>query len=190
MIKFTILVATLLTTMQMMAKPNNSDDLIDFGESGCGSCDWFVVVDGVMGGRSTGELASKGDSVVFRGEVSLENQGGFSSIRTPDARYDLSLYRSLVIRYRTIGQSFALTLKNDREYFKPKYQFVLASTEGAWSVKEVEFNEFEKVRLGETVGGSPTLDDLRDVIRLGIISRDKVAGKFELEVDYIQFNRI
>ena len=43
---------------------------------------WQVVNDGVMGGRSYGNLTRSGDSeALFSGNLSLENNGGFSSIR-------------------------------------------------------------------------------------------------------------
>ena len=43
---------------------------------------WYVVDDGVMGGRSKGKLKiENGDTGVFSGKISLENYGGFSSIR-------------------------------------------------------------------------------------------------------------
>ncbi len=41
------------------------------------------VNDGVMGGLSKGDPAvSKQQKLVFKGGISLENNGGFSSIRT------------------------------------------------------------------------------------------------------------
>ena len=44
---------------------------------------WRVVVDGVMGGRSTGRVASNEPGILrFSGDLSLENNGGFSQIRT------------------------------------------------------------------------------------------------------------
>ena len=43
---------------------------------------WYVVDDGVMGGRSKGKLKIENDDTgVFSGKISLENYGGFSSIR-------------------------------------------------------------------------------------------------------------
>ena len=46
---------------------------------------WYVVVDGVMGGESTGNFEiDEGGYGLFEGEISLANNGGFSSIR-----YDL-----------------------------------------------------------------------------------------------------
>ena len=54
---------------------------IDFGKKKDGR-NWQVVNDGVMGGLSEGEAQLTDDSVVFKGNVSLDNNGGFSSLRS------------------------------------------------------------------------------------------------------------
>jgi hypothetical protein len=43
---------------------------------------WVIVDDVVMGGKSSGEFTLNKDGVAeFKGKVSLENNGGFSSVR-------------------------------------------------------------------------------------------------------------
>ena len=44
---------------------------------------WNVTNDTVMGGVSSGELAWSDAVMVFTGELSLDNNGGFASIRSP-----------------------------------------------------------------------------------------------------------
>ena len=44
---------------------------------------WSVVNDTVMGGVSTGRLAWQDGALVFTGELSLDNNGGFASVRSP-----------------------------------------------------------------------------------------------------------
>ena len=44
---------------------------------------WRVVNDGVMGGLSTSRVSRSGDALRFAGEISLQNNGGFASIRRP-----------------------------------------------------------------------------------------------------------
>lgn len=160
---------------------------IDFGDA-CGACDWFVVVDGVMGGRSTGSLATQASSVVLSGTISLANRGGFSSIRTPYGRYDLSGFETVEIRYRSIGQSFAFTLNNFRRFYRPKFKHVLPVSNGEWRTAKLSLSDFKKVRLSQPLDESPSKEELAKIIRLGLISNDKQAGEFELEVDYIEFN--
>ena len=44
---------------------------------------WSVVNDTVMGGVSTGQLAWQDGASVFTGELSLDDNGGFASVRSP-----------------------------------------------------------------------------------------------------------
>lgn len=44
---------------------------------------WSVVNDTVMGGVSTGQLAMEDGLMIFSGVLSLDNNGGFASVRSP-----------------------------------------------------------------------------------------------------------
>lgn len=44
---------------------------------------WSVVNDTVMGGVSSGQLAMEDGLMIFSGELSLDNKGGFASVRSP-----------------------------------------------------------------------------------------------------------
>ncbi|RBP51702.1 CIA30 family protein [Arenicella xantha] len=158
----------------------------DFGAEQ-GVLDWRPVFDQVMGGESTGQLTVSADHLQFSGLVSLQNNGGFASLRSPTADYDLSKFQMVTIRYRASGQSFALTLNQHAEYFKPRFKAVLPHRDGEWHTDTIAFDEFMEVRLGERLAGRLTEQALRHTIRVGLISNDKVAGQFELDVDYIEF---
>jgi hypothetical protein len=81
--------------------PSDKPLSYDFGKDA--GNDWRVIVDGVMGGLSTGNVAVLENSMVFTGSISLENNGGFSSLRAPFGKYDLSDYSAVEIRYHTHG---------------------------------------------------------------------------------------
>ena len=84
---------------------NATQSLFDFaGSSDIGK--WRVVVDGVMGGRSTGQIERQQNSLVFTGETSLENNGGFSSIRAPVPAGSLAGYDSLRVRVKGDGRTW------------------------------------------------------------------------------------
>ncbi|CAB4897852.1 unannotated protein [freshwater metagenome] len=52
---------------------------------------WRVTNDTVMGGVSSGELAWSDGVLVFAGELSLDNNGGFASIRSPAIKPQVAL---------------------------------------------------------------------------------------------------
>ncbi len=165
---------------------NSSMYMIDFGTS-CDTCDWFVVVDGVMGGRSKGTVVETEDSVVFTGEISLENNGGFASYRSAYGEYDLSKFTEVEIRYKSTGQNFAFTLNNYQRFYKPSFKHELPVTNGMWREIKLPLRNFKKYRLGNQLSGNPSEEELASIIRLGLISNDEKASAFIIEIDYIRF---
>lgn len=74
--------------------------------------DWQIINDGVMGGKSTAAITSKGkDSAVFSGRVSLENSGGFASVRYNFQRLDMTAYKHFVLRLCGDGKRYQLRVR-------------------------------------------------------------------------------
>lgn len=159
---------------------------IDFGAS-CTDCDWYIVLDGVMGGRSDGTVTETAESIIFKGAISLENNGGFASYRSPYKSYDLSPFKEVHIRYKSTGQNFAFTLANYRRFYEPNFKASLPVTNGEWKEVVLLLASFKKYRLGNLLSGNPSSEELANVIRLGLISNDKKASDFRMEIDYIRF---
>ena len=68
--------------LSQVTVPVEKNVLVDFGDKQ-NSSGWNVVNDGVMGGRSVGKVRLTDDGVMnFSGTLSLDNNGGFSSIRS------------------------------------------------------------------------------------------------------------
>ena len=86
---------------------NYKNDRIDFGET-TGGQDWMIVNDTVMGGLSNSEMTLTQNSLVFKGELSLKNNGGFASIRSSNQKFDLSKYKIARIKFRSNDREFAL----------------------------------------------------------------------------------
>lgn len=159
---------------------------IDFGQKN-DIQNWLVANDGVMGGLSEGNIQWKDESLLFRGTVSLENNGGFSSIRSPYSDMDLSGYETVEVRYRSKGQSMGLTLNLDQRFYIPNFKTILETTDGEWKTVTVPLLDFKQYQVGRPTGASAAKEDLAEVIRLGIITNDKAPTAFALEVDYVSF---
>ncbi len=85
----------------------------DFGKQG-DTENWNIINDGVMGGLSKGHITTTDSTIMFYGTISLQNDGGFTSYKSPFGSYDLSEIQTISIRYRSTGQGIGLTLENDR----------------------------------------------------------------------------
>lgn len=181
-----ILVVLLTTTMPTVSS-KESQSSFSFGDSDCGGCGWFVVVDGVMGGLSTGTIESSETGLALSGSISLANNGGFSSIRTTYQRFDLSNSSEVFIRYRSKGQKFALTLNNYRRFWQPQFKAFLPETNGEWVEQIIPYGSFKKMRFDSVLGDGPTEKELANIIRLGLISNDKKEGQFAFEISRLEF---
>ncbi|MEL7533357.1 MAG: CIA30 family protein [Bacteroidota bacterium] len=159
---------------------------IDFGKDKSGQS-WRVINDGVMGGLSQAQARLTGNSVLYRGEISLDNNGGFSSFRSPYARFDFSDFETVTIRFKSQGPTFGFTLETSSYFYQPYYKAVLQSESKDWQTLTVKLTDFKQYQLGRPSGERLAAAYLSKIIRIGFINHDKVAKPFELEIDYILF---
>lgn len=159
---------------------------IDFGQKKDGR-NWRVVNDGVMGGLSEGSAELTENSILFKGKVSLDNNGGFSSLRSNFSKKDLSEYTQVKLRYRSEGISLAMTLSVSRRWYIPNYKTSLASTKGEWKTITLNLKDFRKHYIGKPMDETLDKEAMKEIIRYGFITDEKKYGKFEFEIDYLEF---
>jgi hypothetical protein len=102
--------------------------------------DWKVVVDGVMGGRSSGNFSLNSDgNGVFEGTISLENNGGFSSVRYKFKKIETEGYSKAVLKIKGDGKNYQFRVKsNSGDY----YSFIIPfETSGEWQEIEIPLKE-------------------------------------------------
>jgi NADH dehydrogenase [ubiquinone] 1 alpha subcomplex assembly factor 1 len=146
---------------------------------------WTPVNDVVMGGmsRSAFELAAPGIAR-FRGSVSLENSGGFASVRTAPRRWNSSGASAFVLRVLGDGRAYKFTLRTDDGFDGVQYQSRFTPPAGEWQETRLPVASFAATFRGRIVPGSAPLDPDR-VRALGLMISDRQAGPFELLVDWI-----
>lgn len=176
------MIFTLLLKLIVVSTPND----LNFGSSAAGQ-DWRAVNDGVMGGRSQGVLQLKEEGLHFTGNISLENNGGFASIRSTEQEWDLSGVDTISLKYRNSGLPFALSLYDSRLFYEPNYRYSLPLTGGDWNVIHLPLDDFRQYRLGRPTGGDFPAAVRSEIIRLGFINAGQEPGTFLLEVSYIHF---
>lgn len=170
----------------MVLNPIVSPLLFDFGSKAEGD-KWYVVNDGVMGGLSASGVDVTDNGILFKGVVSLENNGGFASLRSPYGQLDLSTYRKVTIRYKASGQVPALSFDKDRRFYIPYYKMPLNNVSDEWTTETHELLEINEYYLGQPTGKKLSRQQLSSIIRMGFLVSNKKAGAFELQVDYIKF---
>lgn len=163
----------------------NSFANIDFGTKKQGA-DWYVINDTVMGGRSASQITIEKDALKFTGNVSLENNGGFVSLRAPFGTYDLTSYSTVSIQYKSPTHSFAMMMETDELWYVPYFKQGLPLAD-EYTTITLQLADFEAYRIGQPTGELLTQSRKNEIIRLGFINNDKTTGHFELSIKEIQF---
>ena len=144
---------------------------------------WGVVDDGVMGGRSQGYLSLKDEIATFRGYLSLQNNGGFSSIRAY-LPYDYSNYDTFIVRVKGDGREYNFRVRSDENSWA-SYSHSFSTNKDIWTEVELNVNDFYPTYRGYSVTNLPGLSNVM-VREIGIMLSDKKAGNFNLEIDWIK----
>lgn len=150
---------------------------------------WYVINDTVMGGVSESEVVDLEDgSVLFRGFLSLDNNGGFVSTRTLEQPTDWTHNSGIQLRVRGDGRSYIATIRTrykplGKVYYRQTFQTV-ADEE---STINLPFEGFEPYAYGRRLYQAPKLTKLLDQIgSAGVMLADKQAGRFQLQIMNLQ----
>lgn len=157
--------------------------LIDFSTQSAG--EWVVVNDGVMGGMSSSAIRPSGDGTsVFEGNLSLDNNGGFASVRTAVPEGSLAGFNRLVIRVRGDGKRYQMRLRMSAAFDGIAYRANFEPAAGEWVSVEIPLSEFEPSYRGYRPRNAEPLDPSR-VRQIGVMLTDKQEGPFRLEIAWI-----
>ncbi|MEO9494721.1 CIA30 family protein [Vibrio splendidus] len=146
---------------------------------------WTVTNDDVMGGISTGELIYLNNMSRFRGELSLENNGGFSSVKrsieSPAHEID-----SAELIFVGDGRTYQLRFTTWKEGNRVQYKHDFDTIKGERLNKVFHFNDFQAVFRGRLLSDAPELK-AQDIKQIGFLIADKQPLPFELNLIQIQF---
>ena len=150
---------------------------------------WRSVDDVVMGGvsQSTFSVASEGVGV-FSGELSLENSGGFASVRRTVDDVDFSGAEAIALRIKGDGRPYQLRLQTDVTNDGISYRQAFETQAEEWIEVRLPIADFEPVFRGELVEDTPELA-LGEIKQIGFLLADKQPGAFRLEINWMQAER-
>jgi len=145
--------------------------------------DWYILDDGVMGGRSDGNFIISDEGFgMFYGKVSLENNGGFSSVRYSCGELNLKGKSGFKLRIKGDGKNYQFRVKENRNDY---HSFVCTvSTTGEWETIEIPLEDMYASWRGRKVN-IPNLSDSQ-IEELGILIGNKKAESFKLIIDKIE----
>ena len=150
---------------------------------------WQVVNDDVMGGISSSQVdVATNGTMTFAGTVSLENNGGFASVRSLPARHDLTGHDAFVVRARGDGNRYRLTVRTGRSFDSAIYQASFTTQAGEWQEHRLAFKDFVPSFRGRVLSGEPPLNPAQ-IASVGFLISDKQSGPFRLEVAWVKAGR-
>ena len=146
---------------------------------------WTATNDNIMGGISTGGLVYEGETSQFKGELSLENNGGFSSINRSIESLGSEM-DSVELTFVGDGRSYQLRLTTWIDGNRTNYKHNFETIKGEQLKKVFQLTDFQAVFRGRLLSGAPRLK-AQDIKQLGFLIADKQPLPFELNLIQVQF---
>ena len=145
---------------------------------------WRIVNDGVMGGLSSSKVFVDGDSkIIFSGNVSLENNGGFASLRSSIKEYNFENFLGIEIKGN--GKLYSISMKETTYFNGYFYTSSFETKKDEWIVVQIPFNEFKLYYYGKETNSNKKLL-LNNIKEVSLLIGDKQEGSFNTEIDYIK----
>jgi NADH dehydrogenase [ubiquinone] 1 alpha subcomplex assembly factor 1 len=150
---------------------------------------WQAVNDGVMGGVSDGrfEITDAG-TLEFSGTLSLENNGGFASVRTKPTELDIEAGDTIVVRAKGDGREYVLNLYTKSRRMAFSYRAPLPTTKDEWTEVRVPLEDFIPTAFGRRVQGMGPVEPSQ-INGLGFMLSDKKPGAFQMQVEWVKVLR-
>jgi monofunctional biosynthetic peptidoglycan transglycosylase len=151
--------------------------------------EWQAVNDGVMGGISEGTFRiTDKRTMEFFGNLSLENNGGFASVRTKARKLGLEKGDTLVAKVRGDGRQYMLNLYLNKPLIAFSYRATIQTSKDEWIEVKIPLTKFEATSFGRVVKDAGSVK-AEEVNSLGFMLSDKKAGPFRLEVESVRVER-
>ncbi len=151
--------------------------IFDFSNAEDDLSAWGALDDVVMGGVSQGRLFKQAEQAVFAGNVSTNNSGGFSSVRTRNFEppFNFVQWRGLRLRVKGDGQRYKFILRNSDGWDSPAYIFGFNTHENVWMDVEVPFGALMPTFRARSVPNASAFDPAK------VYSFQLMLSKFEID---------
>lgn len=155
--------------------------LYDFNSNST-KTDWQIVDDVVMGGRSDGGFSiNEAGHGIFQGKVSLENNGGFSSLRH-SLNAKVGNRTKVKLTLKGDGKAYQFRIKssyNDRHSYISEFQ-----TTGEWQEIEISLSSMYPAFRGRKLEIPNFNSD--QISELAFLIGNKKPETFRLEISKIE----
>jgi len=143
----------------------------------------------VMGGVSDGQFRITSENTLeFFGTLSLENNGGFASVRTKPTVFAIQAGDTIIVRVKGDGREYVLNLYTKSRRMAFSYRAPLPTMKDEWTEVKVPLADFIPTSFGRRVQGmGPVEPD--QINGLGFMLADKKPGSFQMQVEWMKVER-
>lgn len=120
----------------------------------------------------------------FSGTLSLENNGGFASVRSKPRNLDIKAGDAIEVRVQGDGRAYVLNLYTKSRRMAFSYRAPLPTVQGEWTEVSVPLAEFIPTAFGRRVQGMGPVQPA-EITGLGFMLSDKKPGPFKLEIESV-----
>lgn len=147
---------------------------------------WRIFNDAVMGGLSSSTVSINNEGkILFSGNVSLDNNGGFASLRSPIDNYNFEEYSGIEIRIKGDGKKYSISMKETAYFTGSFYTASFQTAKDEWITIKIPFKSFALYYLGKKVSTNPQIP-LNKIKEISLLIGDKQEGIFNAEIDFIK----
>lgn len=146
--------------------------------------DWVIVNDAVMGGKSSGSIQLNSEGYgVFKGFISLDNNGGFSLVRYRFKKKPIKEFTKIVLTIKGDKKEYQFRIKsNSSDSFSYITTF---NTSGNWQEIQVPLNSMTPAFRGRKLDIPNFCDD--SIEEIAFLFGNKKEENFQLIIDKIVF---
>lgn len=143
---------------------------------------WQAIDDRVMGGVSASHMRHDPTGHgVFAGEVSLDNNGGFASVRAPAVAPEAAAGAlACLLEVRGDGRRYKFNLRSDDGFDGVTHQAAFQPPAGEWAVIRLPLAGFAATWRGRPASAGPI--SAAQIRQVGLLIADRQAGPFRLDV--------
>jgi hypothetical protein len=143
---------------------------------------WRVVDDVVMGGVSSGnfEINEKGNGL-FTGKISLDNNGGFSSLRYRFDKINVEKFSKVILKIKGDGKKYQFRVKDNSQNDYSYLQTFETSNE--WELVEINLSEMYPAFRGRNLEMSNFSST--EIEEITLLFGNKKEETFQLEISKI-----
>jgi len=147
---------------------------------------WSIINDDVMGGLSSSKVIINNDNIIlFTGNVSLKNNGGFASLRSPVKDYNFEKFSGIETKIKGDGRRYSVSMKETTYFTGYFYTSTFETKKDEWIVVQIPFKEFKLYYFGNETNSNNEFP-YNKIKEISLLIGDKQEGSFEVEIDYIK----